>query len=280
MSATEYKKLTSLFDILPLDEKGIKIFTDSFKSNDKNERLNLTIENYLFLRENKDRETFIETLVSMDEPKSNEEMKVRLYLMSHFFNNRNNLSSINQSDRYNIVNEQYTKFIENEYEGMFQKAGITPKFTLDEYSEQIKQVIIDHKDKEKINEKISPILDNYFADIKAIDYSETNIGFVALANKARNNKLFDFHYPASDFVHLSLEKFKWSKNEDDFFINTITGNCLYIGKKLDIEKSEISVSEEIMFHILKEVISDNISIEKTIGKYEDKQSSSKPKYKK
>lgn len=277
MSATEYKKLTSLFDILPLDEKGIKIFTDSFKSNDKNERLNLTIENYLFLRENKDRKTFIEILVSMDEPKSNEEMKVRLYLMSQFSNNRNNLSSLSKAELGDIINEQYTKLIDDEYYSMFKKAGITPQFTLDEYCEQIKQVIVGEKDKQKINEGISPILDNYFKDMEAIPYAEKNIGFVALANKARNNKFFDFHYPASDFLHLSLEKFKWSKNEDDFFINTITGNCLFVGNKLNMETNKISLTEELMFHILKEVIADNISIEKTIGKYEDKKSSSKPK---
>jgi hypothetical protein len=279
MSATEYKKLTSLFDILPLDEKGIKIFTDSFKSDDKNERLNLTIENYLFLKENNDKQTFIETLVKMDEPKTDEEMKIRLYLMSQFFSNRNNLSAISKEERYNILNEQYTKFIDGEYNNMFKNFGITPKFTLDEYCEQIKQVIIAEKDSQKINEGISPILDTYFKDMESIPYEEKNIGFVALTNKVRNSKLFDFHYPASQFMHLSRNKFKWLKNEDEFFISTITGACLFVENNLKMEKNKVGLTEELMFHILQEVISDNVSAEKIIGKYNEVSSTPKPKYK-
>lgn len=267
MSEKIYKKLTSLFDILPFDEKGIKIFTDSFKSSNKDDRLNLTIENYLFLRQNKDKKTFIETIVAMDYPKSVEEMKIRLFLMSTFFGNRNNNSAI-MNNHVTIIKEAYTKLVENKYKSMFKKAGINPQFTLDEYCEQIAQVINTKKNKEIINEKISLILDTYFKDMENIFDKEKSIAFVALANKAKNYDLFNSYnsiIASIDFALLYLDKFTYSKDERDFFIKTISGAYILEGNTVNINDNESSITEELMFNVLKDIVSDSIGVEKIMN---------------
>lgn len=272
------KKLDTLFELLPFDEEAIEIFKDNFRPGISEQQrgiekstagmINLSKNPNLFWQPNDKGQPFIEVLLELEEPKTIEENKIRLFLMEQFLLNQR-LDSTSTDGNFEIISQNAIKIIENKYNNMYSNAGITPKFTLDGYCNQIIQVIDSSTNKNEIKEKVSLILDDYFKDMETIAYHSKEESFVALAMKAKNSKIFDYKLTAVDFAQLYSSKSNiWTEELREFFIDVFANNYRTTGRTINLEDKYMTLKEELMYEVFTKSISDLLITNKILTNYE------------
>lgn len=230
-------EIKSLFDFISFSDKEIQSFKNILQIKQQ-KILGMNINKSLFFEKNENGEMFIEVLATMNSAKTTEEVQIRLFLLAKFcevFYDKN----YNKKAYTEIIREEIPKVIEDKYDDMFKKYGIKPKFTLNEYCNQLKEAFINKNNTEEVTNKVSLILDNYFADLENIAYQDKEISFAALAVKVKANAIFhkekfnntDFYiqkFEYKNFARIYSEKYQLNMTERDFFIEVVSES--YISK--------------------------------------------------
>jgi len=191
-------KVVNLFQFVPFNEENInklallinpekKLLGDDQESlrNSFQIRTEGFLNKEMFYVKNSNDKNFIETLLEMDKPSSYEEIHVRVYLLSFFFNrglnNVANNALINDEEKRKLFMEQISKVTEKYYEEFCSTKNITPKHSLNDYVEKLNNIARKNKPLAETREELKEVLKEFYAPFNNIQINNAWEGITPMA---------------------------------------------------------------------------------------------------
>ncbi len=189
----------NLFDFIPLNEENINkfsLFVSNKLGGDNQASLRRSfqtrtqgfLDKEMFYIKDSNDKTFIETLLEMDKPSSYEEIHVRVYLLSFFFERGLQYSKgdLDYTEKRNVFMEQVCKVTEKYYEDFCTIRNFTQKKSVNDYAEQLNNIVNKNKPVDEIKAELKEVLKEFYTPF---DNTQINNAWELIAPMALTAKI-------------------------------------------------------------------------------------------